>query len=165
MHYTEVSQISEFGMILLFIITGIVFVLIGVGIASLIRPNRPNAEKLAVYECGEDAVGPAWVNMNARYYLIALLFVLFEVEVIYLFPIATVYGDSALDKASQGSWTIFALIEILLFIIMLFIGLVYAWKKGYLDWDKPEVTSESFVSKVPASLYKAVNAKYTQEKK
>src|SRR6478735_94128 len=95
------SQISEFGIILLFIITGIVFVLIGVGVAALLRPNRPNIEKLMVYECGEDAVGKAWVNMNAHYYLTALIFVLFEVDLIYLFPVSTVYGDAKLDALSN----------------------------------------------------------------
>jgi NADH-quinone oxidoreductase subunit A len=156
------SQLSEFGMILLFIITGIVFVLIGVGVAALLRPNRPNIEKMLVYECGEDAVGNAWVNMNARYYLIALIFVLFEVEIIYLFPIATVFGDASLDAVTNGTWTIFSLIEILIFITLLFIGFVYVWKKGYLDWNKPEVKPEAFESKVPKNLYEAINQKYTQ---
>lgn len=155
------SQLSEFGIILLFIITGIVFVLIGVGVASLLRPNRPNAEKLMVYECGEDAVGKAWVNMNARYYLIALIFVLFEVEIIYLFPIATVYGDAKFDAATNGSWTIFSLIEMMVFIALLFAGLVYVWRKGYLDWNKPEVVPEKFESKVPKVLYNAINKKYS----
>jgi len=158
------SQLSEFGIILLFIITGIVFVLIGVGVAALLRPNRPNIEKLMVYECGEDAVGKAWVNMNARYYLVALIFVLFEVEVIYLFPIATVYGDAKLDAVSGGSWTIFSLIEMIIFIALLFIGLIYVWRKGYLDWNKPEVTVEKFESKVPNDLYKAINEKYSLAK-
>ena len=155
------SQLSEFGIILLFIITGILFVLIGVGVAALLRPNRPNVEKLMVYECGEDAVGKAWVNMNARYYLIALIFVLFEVEIIYLFPIATVYGDAKLDAATNGTWTIFSLIEMMLFITLLFLGLVYVWRKGYLDWNKPEVITEKFESKVPKDLYKAINEKYS----
>lgn len=158
------SQISEFGMILLFILTGIVFVLIGVGVASLLRPNRPNIEKMLVYECGEDAVGKAWVNMNARYYLTALIFVLFEVEVIYLFPVATVYGDSRLDAATNGSWTIFSLIEMLIFIGLLFVGLVYIWRKGYLDWNKPDAKPDVFVSKVPKNLYEAVNEKYASVK-
>lgn len=154
------SQLSEFGIILLFIITGIVFVLIGVGVAALLRPNRPNIEKLMVYECGEDAVGKAWVNMNARYYLTALIFVLFEVEVIYLFPVSTVYGDAKLDALSNSSWTIFSFVEIFIFIGLLFVGLVYVWRKGYLDWNKPEVQPEAFVSKVPKDLYEAVNKKY-----
>jgi NADH-quinone oxidoreductase subunit A len=156
------SQISEFGMILLFIIAGIVFVLIGVGFAALLRPNKPNIEKMLVYECGEDAVGKAWVNMNARYYLTALIFVLFEVEIIYLFPIATIYGDAQLDGMTNGSWTIFSLIEMLIFIVILFIGLVYVWRKGYLDWNKPEVKADAFVTKVPSDLYKAINEKYSK---
>lgn len=156
------SQLSEFGMILLFIITGIVFVLIGVGFAALLRPNRPNIEKMLVYECGEDAVGNAWVNMNARYYLTALIFVLFEVEIIYLFPIATVYGDANLDAMTNGSWTVFSLIEMLLFIGILFIGLIYVWRKGYLDWNKPEVKADAFISKVPSNLYAAINEKYSK---
>ncbi len=159
------SQLSEFGMILLFIIAGIVFVLIGVGLAAIIRPNRPNTEKMLVYECGEDAVGKAWINMNARYYLTALIFVLFEVEVIYLFPVATVYGDAKLDAATNGSWTIFSLVEILIFIGLLFLGLIYVWSKGYLDWNKPEVKADAFVSKVPRSLYNTVNERYTQAEK
>ena len=158
------SQISEFGMILLFLLTGIVFVLVGVGVAALMRPARPNDEKLTTYECGENTIGPSWINLNARYYVIALLFVLFEVEVIYLFPVAAVYNDAKLDTLSNGAWTSFALTELLIFMGLLFLGLIYAWRKGYLDWDMPESKPDAFVSKVPKQLYDDINAKYSVKK-
>jgi NADH-quinone oxidoreductase subunit A len=154
------TQISEFGNVLLFILGGMIFVLIALAVASFIRPNRPNEEKLSAYECGEDAVGSPWTNFNVRFYIIALVFVLFEVEIIFLFPWAVVFGNAELIKQTNGLWGWFSLVEVFLFILILAIGLVYAWVKGYLDWVQPDPTPEKFESKVPKKLYEEVNEKY-----
>jgi NADH-quinone oxidoreductase subunit A len=154
------SQITEFGFILLFIIGAIVFVLVALTVARLIRPNRPNPEKLSSYECGEEAVGSAWGQFNVRFYIVALIFILFDVELVFLFPWATVFANRELIQATNGLWGWFALAEMFLFVGILVLGLAYAWVKGYLDWVKPQVKVSSFQSQVPRQLYEQVNQKY-----
>jgi NADH-quinone oxidoreductase subunit A len=83
------------------------------------------------YECGEPPTGRAWINFNVRFYLIALIFVVFEVEVAFVYPIAAVY----LDWVRSGR-RLYAFSEILLFLLILFVGLIYVWKKHDLEWIK-----------------------------
>ncbi|QHT68995.1 NADH-quinone oxidoreductase subunit A [Rhodocytophaga rosea] len=154
------GQVSEFGGILLFIIGGILFVLIAMTAARLLRPNRPNEEKLTSYECGEEAVGSAWGPFNVRFYIIALIFILFDIELVFLFPWAVVFGQKELIAATNGLWGWFALAEMAIFIIILATGLAYAWAKGYLDWIRPEIKVPAFESKVPAQLYQKLNEMY-----
>lgn len=158
------ADISEFGNILLFILGGIAFVMVALFAAGFIRPSRPNAEKLAAYECGEDPVGSPWTNFNVRFYIVALVFVLFEVETVFLFPWAVVFGNAELVRETNGLWGWFSLVEVFLFVIILAAGLVYAWAKGYLDWIQAEPVPEKFESKVPKDLYEEVNRKYANTK-
>lgn len=146
-------EISAFGWAFLFILAGILFVVMGLLTASFLRPNRPNEEKLSTYECGEDTVGSAWGQFNVRFYLIALIFVLFDVEIIFLFPWATVFGQEALIEASEGLWGWFALLEVLIFVGILILGLAYAWVKGYLDWVKPQNADIQYKSNIPEDAY------------
>jgi NADH-quinone oxidoreductase subunit A len=96
------------------------------------RPSYPHSEKLTTYECGVDAVGTGWSQMNIRYYVFAFLFVIFDVEAIFLFPWAVVLGS--LDGTTTPTATL-ALVEMFVFIAVLLVGLVYAWKKGVLKWE------------------------------
>jgi NADH-quinone oxidoreductase subunit A len=121
-------MLTEFGKILLFFIIGILFVGIGIFAAILIAPHKPNKEKLTTYECGEEPIGTPWVKFNFRFYVIALIFLLFEVEVVFLFPWAIVF--------KKLGW--FAFIEMIVFVVILLVGLVYVWAKGDLSWDKPK---------------------------
>jgi NADH:ubiquinone oxidoreductase subunit 3 (subunit A) len=101
---------------------GLIALLLGVG--SLIRPVRPSAEKLMSYESGVDPVGDGWSQSQIRYYVFALLFVMFDVEAVFIFPWATrleVYAG-------------FGLVEMGVFLFVLVLGLLYAWKKGVLRW-------------------------------
>ena len=157
------AQLSEFGNILLFILGGIAFVLLAFTVSKFIRPNRPNPEKLSPYECGEDAVGSPWTNFNVRFYIVALVFVLFEVEILFLFPWAVVFGNAELINSTNGLWGWFSLLEVGIFIFFLTLGLVYAWVKGYLDWVKSDPTPEKFESKVPPNLYTELNKKYEKQ--
>ncbi len=107
----------------------LIFALVGGGIvlftfflARLIRPNNPYPEKGLTYECAEIPTGDSWFKFNNRFYIFALIFVIFDVEVIFLFPWAVAYGQLGL----------YALIEMVIFILILFFGLYYAWKKGVL---------------------------------
>ena len=120
-------MLTEFGRVLLFLIVGGVFVAGGLIFAWLLRPHRPYPSKLTTYECGEVPVGDTRIRFNIRFYVVALIFLIFDVEVIFLFPWATVY-------ASLG-W--FAFIEMLVFLAILMVGYAYVWRKGDLEWDKP----------------------------
>ena len=121
----------QFANVLVFF--ALAFVLCGLmlGLGQLLRPSNPNLGKLSTYECGEPPSGPAWINFNIRFYLIALVFVIFDVELAFVYPVVTVYRDWI--KNGQGG---FALAEIALFIGILAVGLVYVWVKGDLEWLK-----------------------------
>jgi NADH-quinone oxidoreductase subunit A len=153
--------VSEFGMILLFIIVGVVIPTIMFFISRLLRPNKPNQEKLSTYESGEDPEGNANIQFNARFYVIALIFVLFDVELVFLFPWATVFGREDLIRQTNGQWGWFSLGEMLIFIGILTLGLGYAWVKGHLDWVKPQPQTPTFEGKIPANLYQKINEKYS----
>ena len=120
-------MLTEFGRILIFMIVGAVFVAIGMFAAWLVRPHRPYPSKLATYECGEVPLGDTRVRFNVRFYVVGLIFLIFDVEVVFLFPWATVYQNLG--------W--FAFVEMLVFLGILLIGYAYVWRKGDLDWDKP----------------------------
>ncbi|MFG1493971.1 NADH-quinone oxidoreductase subunit A [Halobacteriovorax sp. GFR7] len=100
-------------------------------VGRLVRPNNPTELKLTPYECGEEPTGTAWSNFNVRFYVIALVFLIFDVEGALMFPVATVY-KSFVDIGQGGA----VLGSLLLFIVILSLGLVYCWKKGDLDWVK-----------------------------
>jgi NADH-quinone oxidoreductase subunit A len=127
---------------------------------NTLKPHHPNPEKLSSYECGEEAEGSGWYGFNVRFYRIALFFILFEVEVILLYPWALAYSDSMAVQQWGMEWSTFLLMELIVFMALLMGGLAYVWKKGYLDWDleKPQVDQQD--SPVPLSLYEKVNEKY-----
>ncbi len=146
-------MLTDFGNILLFIIAGITLLAIIFGITKLIRPHKPNAEKLSTYESGEEPEGNANVQFNIRYYIVALVFILFEVELVFLFPWATVFGSKQLNNLSNGLWGWVSLIEMLIFVGLLVLGLAYAWVKGLLDWVKPDIKIPNYESGIPKKAY------------
>ena len=156
----EVLPFSPLGELILFFVGSLVFCILTLIAAKLIRPNRPNQEKNTVYESGEDPVGNAWGNFNMRFYIIAIMFLLFEVEIAFLFPWATVFGNEELIKESDGVWGYFSIVEMFVFIFLLTLGLMYAWGKGYLDWVKPNTKVKETVTKVPIDLYDQINKKF-----
>ena len=125
-------------------------------IARLASTNKPNPEKLTSYECGEEPTGSAWLPFNPRFYVIALVFLLFEVEMVFVFPWATVFGSHEIAKAAL-QWGWFSLIEMFIFLGILILGLVYVWVKGDLDWIKPSVIKPVTDVKIPRSLYDKLN--------
>jgi NADH-quinone oxidoreductase subunit A len=120
-----------FAIPLALIIIGMLFMAAMIGLQKLLAPNNPYGRKLMPYECGEPPTGNAWINFNVHFYLIALVFVIFEVEVAFVYPIATVY----LDWVRRGQ-RFYALSEILIFLLILFVGLIYVWVKRDLEWIK-----------------------------
>jgi NADH-quinone oxidoreductase subunit A len=124
-------MLFDFANVLVFTALGLGFVGVNLLIGRLLRPSNPQLRKLSTYECGEPATGSAWVNFNIRFYIVALIFIIFEVEIAFIFPVATVFRKWV--ESGQG---VFAFVEILVFIGILFLGLIYAWAKGDLEWVK-----------------------------
>ncbi|WP_437998469.1 NADH-quinone oxidoreductase subunit A [Sorangium sp. So ce185] len=112
-----------------FFLVAIGFVLGSLLFGKLLRPSNPYPEKVETYECGEAPVGPAWFNFNPRFYIIALVYIVFDVEIAFIYPVAAVFKR----WVDQGSG-LFALIEIFLFVAILMLGFAYVWAKGDLDW-------------------------------
>src|SRR5215470_1172792 len=125
------SMYFQFASVLVFIGLGVLLVALMTGLSRLLRPHNPEPGKLATYECGEPPTGSAWINFNIRFYLVALIFVIFDVEVAFIYPVAVVFRDWVL----KGNG-LFALAELLVFVGILFIGLVYVWVKRDLEWLK-----------------------------
>ena len=150
-------EISGFGTVLLFLVGGIAFLLVTLLVGKILRPSNPTPEKQTTYESGEEPAGTAWGQFNVRFYIIALIFLLFEAELVFLFPWATVFGDENLMKESDGLWGRFSMIETFIFIGILLIGLAYVWAKGMLEWVRPKPKPTDFKSGIPDKAYE----KYT----
>ena len=119
----------DFGTVFFTSIVAIIFVVVPLVIAWLVAPSNKTKEKLETYECGEVVEGSAWLQFNIRFYVIALIFLIFDVEVVFLFPWAVVFKDLGL----------LALIEMGIFLLILVVGLAYVWVKSDLDWVKRKV--------------------------
>jgi NADH-quinone oxidoreductase subunit A len=122
------------------------FVLVSMLAGKLIRPDNGYAEKLETYECGEAPVGQAWFNFNPRFYIIALIYIVFDVEIAFIYPVATVFRR----WVDQGMG-LYAFGELFVFVAILMLGLVYVWLKGDLEWIRtvrgavePLVVQKSF---------------------
>lgn len=124
-------MLFSFGNVLVFLLVGFGFVFVSLLIGNLVRPKVPTQEKLATYECGEIPTEKAWVNFNIRFYILALLFIIFDVEIAFMFPVGVVFRQWIKDGAG-----VLALAEIGAFVLILVLGLVYAWVKGDLEWVK-----------------------------
>ncbi len=116
--------LREFLLVLLFGLLAFGVVGLFIGIASVLRPDRPSVGKVENYESGVDPVGSSWSQSQIRYYIFALLFVMFDVEAVFIFPWAT--------RLEQYGY--FGLVEMVIFIFILALGLAYAWRKGVLRW-------------------------------
>jgi NADH-quinone oxidoreductase subunit A len=148
---------------LLFLVVGFGFIFVHLVAGKLIRPTKPDAEKLTIYECGEPTIGSAWVQFDLRYYVIALLFVIFDVEVAFFFPWAVVFGhataiakepptsgrvENALQELAPGKsgalteqereagrqFAWLAFWDIVVFFGVLLVGFAYLWRRGDIDW-------------------------------
>jgi NADH-quinone oxidoreductase subunit A len=119
----------ELASIFFFIGVGISIPLLMLTLGWLVRPKTPNKEKLTIYECGEVPVQQAWFNFNPRFYIVALIFLIFDVEVAFTYPVAVVF--SRWVKRGGGY---LAFVELLIFVAILVLGLAYVWRHGDLEW-------------------------------
>lgn len=117
-------MLSNYVFIGLFTIVAVIFPFAGFAVSYLVRPKRPDPVKSDVYECGVKTIGETWVQFKVQYYIYALIFVIFDVMSVFLFPWAVAYNALGL----------YALVEMLIFLGILAGGLIYAWRKGALKW-------------------------------
>ena len=117
--------INNYVIVAIFIILGIMLPVVALSVGRLLRPSKPTEEKQTTYESGNEPVGEGQVRFNVRYYLFALMFVIFDVETVFLYPWAVAYKQFGL----------FVLVEMAIFAGLLLIGLLYAWKKKVLKWN------------------------------
>lgn len=118
-------MLIEYFPVLLFILIGVGFGFVPMLAGKLVGPSRPDAEKLSPYECGFEAFEDARMKFDVRYYLVAILFILFDLEIAFLFPWAIVLEEIGM----------FGFVAMMIFLGILVVGFVYEWKKGALDWE------------------------------
>ncbi len=121
----------HFANVIVFTATAVLFVFGSLLAGRFLRPNAPSREKSMIYECGEKPIGQAWFNFNPRFYLVALVFVIFEVEIAFMYPVANVYRWFV----AHGSG-LMAFAELAVFVAILAVGLAYVWAMGDLEWVK-----------------------------
>lgn len=117
-------QVNEWIFIGMFFVIAWIFPAMPLIAARVLQPKRPNQVKTETYECGIETIGDAWVQFKVQYYLYALVFLVFDIELVFLFPWAVAYNQLGL----------FAFVEMFIFIVLLGVALVYAWRKGALEW-------------------------------
>jgi NADH-quinone oxidoreductase subunit A len=118
-------MLEQYFPILLFIVVGLGLGVLLLSLGALLAPNRPNPEKLSPYECGFEAFEDARMKFDVRYYLVAILFILFDLEIAFLFPWAVVLQDIGFE----------GFVAMMIFLLILVVGFVYEWKKGALEWE------------------------------
>ena len=126
-------MLFNFANVLVFLVVGCVFVVLNTTLSRLLHTKIFMGEKFIPYECGEDPIGDTRIKFNTRFYVIALIFLIFDVEIIFLFPWAVVFRSIG--------WLAF--VEMLVFIAILIVGLAYVWAKGDLEWIRSFQTAES----------------------
>ncbi len=115
---------SDWQFILLFFVIAVIFPGVPVLLATIISPKKPNPIKQSTYECGIETVGDSWIQFKVQYYIFALVFVVFDVEAVFLFPIAAAFNQLP----------VFAVVEVIIFVLILLVALGYIWRKGALEW-------------------------------
>ncbi|MFN0056728.1 MAG: NADH-quinone oxidoreductase subunit A [Planctomycetales bacterium] len=164
-------MIDLVGHLQLFVVLGVVFLLLPLVAGLFVRPTAPTQQKLAAYECGEPTIGSSYVQFDLRFYVVALLFIIFDVEVAFFFPWAAVFGGSTqlldsrltdparlqlserllnqtpgslskgIEVATAHSLALTGLVDILFFFGVLLVAFAYVWKRGDLDWVRAMTTS------------------------
>jgi NADH-quinone oxidoreductase subunit A len=118
-------MLEQYFPILLFVVVGLGIGVLMLSLGAMLAPNRPDAEKNSPYECGFEAFEDARMKFDVRYYLVAILFILFDLEIAFLFPWAVVLPDIGLE----------GFVAMMIFLLILIVGFVYEWKKGALEWE------------------------------
>jgi NADH:ubiquinone oxidoreductase subunit 3 (subunit A) len=121
-------MLTSYAGVLAFIVVALGFLVVNLVVWKVLRPSRFSEEKLTTYECGENPTGSAWIQFNIRFYVFALIFIIFDVESVFLLPWAVVFREMGM----------LAFVEGLVFIGILLVALAYVWRKGDLEWVRSE---------------------------
>jgi NADH:ubiquinone oxidoreductase subunit 3 (subunit A) len=121
-------MLTSYASVLAFIVVALGFLVVNLIVWKILRPSRFSEEKLTTYECGENPTGSAWIQFNIRFYVFALIFIIFDVEAVFLLPWAVVFREMGM----------LAYVEGLVFIGILVVALAYVWRKGDLEWVRTE---------------------------
>ena len=133
----------DFANVFIFIILGLAMTFVIITVSRLLAPRvQDNPDKFTTYECGERPVGSAWILFNFRFYAVALAFLIFDIELAFVFPCAVIF-----KKWLKGGVGLLALVEVVVFVVILFLGLIYMWNRGDLKWTKevPEELEEGVI--------------------
>lgn len=133
----------DFANVFIFIILGLAMTFVIITVSRLLAPRvQDNPDKFTTYECGERPVGSAWILFNFRFYAVALAFLIFDIELAFVFPCAVIF-----KKWLKGGVGFLVLIEVVVFVVILFLGLIYMWNRGDLKWTKevPEELEEGVI--------------------
>ncbi len=125
----ENALLNSYIPVLVMVVGAIAIALILVGLSALLGPRRPSPAKTAPYECGVTPIGSARERFPIKFYLTAMLFILFDIETVFLYPWAVTYKTS-------GVLMLFNLLEMALFVVILFVGYIYVWRRGGLEWEE-----------------------------
>lgn len=137
----------------IFLAMGAAFVLVNLAMGAVARPHLPNPEKASVYECGEPSIGSSWVQFDLRFYIVALVYLIFDVEVALFYPWAVAYGSAGAIGQPLGMSAFeirqVALVDMLFFFGVLIVGFAYLWRFGYLDWVRSAATTSLKIDYAP----------------
>src|SRR5215212_1673803 len=129
----------------IFVALGAVFVFANLVVGAFARPKIANPEKATIYECGEPSIGTSWVQFDLRFYIVALVYLIFDVEVALFYPWAVAYGSAPALAQNLGMTTSalrgVAIVDMLFFFGVLLVGFAYLWRFGYLDWVRSAATT------------------------
>lgn len=128
-HMMSLDNLNVYIPVVLLLIIGVIFVVGVLIVGLLVRPSKPTKLKQQIYECGENPVGKAWSIFNIRFYIVGLIFIIFDVESALMFPVIAVFKK--MTEMGNGG---LILIEVLIFLLVLIAGIAYCWRKGDLDW-------------------------------
>jgi len=127
-------MLHNFGVALALMLFMAAFIGLNLLVARLLSPRNPSAAKSVPYDCGEAPIGNGYRQFNLRFYLVALVFVIFDVEIAFMYPVTAVFRELTLD-----GWGAMAFVEIAIFVLILTVGFVYAWSEGGLDWVREQI--------------------------
>lgn len=159
---------AEFGKVLIYLIVGILFCSLGIFMSYTltIKRSKINIKKepqkqaqLAIYECGEESKGDAWIQFNPRFYAMGLIFIIFDIEILLLFPWSLSF-ESFEDKTPSSLWLVLCYTEGLLFIFILALGLAYIWYREDVNWIRPKTQALNIPTQIPLEEYEKFNQRF-----
>ena len=162
MHTPSLETADAFSLVIVFALVALGFVSISLLMGRFLRrPHKPYAAQAAPYESGEEPISPAYSAVSVRFYALAIVFVLFEAELLFLFPWSVVFANPTYAGSEAFGWSGFW--RMMVFVALLLLGLAYAWRMGHLNWQRPQPAAINDESALPAQLYASKTGKTSKQ--